>query len=139
MGSDVERKVTMSVPAGLDREDSETIGFVTKSLGCEAIDVDELHQWCYALMQQHNVGDLPSYIFDLAEFAGPFAKIFKLIGFVPDWGGTTRDVAALYGIAVKRGREPMDWPVKPETALRALEERPELEALFRQTFPFISY
>ena len=74
----------MSAPQGLSREDSKAIGFVTKSLGCEAIDLDELHQWCYALIKLHDANDLPSYFFDLAEFQGPFAGGATPVGNEPD-------------------------------------------------------
>lgn len=129
----------MAKAIGLTRDDSAEIGFVLSSLFSSAIDIDELHQWTYKLLEDHEVDDLPPYIFDLMEFEGPLAKVYKLVGFVPSWGGTEEERAALFGIAVKRKRERYEWPIPPEEALRALERNPALMERFRKTFPFLRF
>jgi hypothetical protein len=124
---------------GLTRENSGGIGFVVKCLGCEAIELAELHEWCYSIIRQKDVEEIPPYIFELAEYSDAFAKIFKTIGFVPEWRGSKRDEYALFGIAVRCGRTPFDWPIKPDAAVAALEANPEIEKKFRETFPFVTY
>lgn len=127
----------MSGVAGLTRESSETIGFVLTSLFCSAIDLEELKEWCYHVIGQLEVGEPPGYLFDLAEYSGTLAKIDGVLGFVPTWKHSDEDEAAIYGIAATRGAEMFDWPVDRAAALAALAARPEIEARFRQTFPFI--
>ena len=51
----------------LTRESIETIGSVLTSLFFSAIDLDELKEWCYHIVEQLEVGEPPSYLFDLAE------------------------------------------------------------------------
>ena len=90
-------------------------------------------------MRQYDMSDLPPYIFELAEFDDSFSKVFGVIGFVPDLELSRRAEAALYGIAVRRGKQPFDWPVTPDVALRALLEEPDVEARFRQQFVFVQW
>lgn len=129
----------MADELGLTRENGETIGFVLTSLLCSAIDLDELKEWCYHVIGQLEVGEPPGYLFDLAEHSGALAGIYKPLGFVPSWKHTDEDTSALYGIALRRGRTRYEWPVDREAALSTLAARPEIEARFRQTFPFITF
>ena len=73
---------------GLSRENSETIGFVLTSLLRSAIDLDELKEWCYHVIGHLEVGESPGYLFDLAEYKGVLAGIYKPLGFVPSWKHT---------------------------------------------------
>lgn len=127
----------MGTLAGMTREDSGRIGFVLSALGCEAISMEELKRWCEELLRAHEVSELPDYVLELLEFEEGIAKVFKVVGFVPDSELTQQERNALFGIAVLRGAEPMDWPVKKDAALRALEATPGLKARFRAEFPFI--
>lgn len=68
---------------GLDKQDSDEIGFVIAALFCSALSLDELHKWCFELISAKNPAELPSYIFDLADFKGPPADVFNTIGFAP--------------------------------------------------------
>ncbi|EOV8466305.1 hypothetical protein ACOSC7_004623, partial [Escherichia coli] len=66
--------------------------------------------------------------------------IEKIIGFVPSWKRKKEQEYALYGIAVKQGRNALyDAPVNEKGALDALRKHPEIEKLFRETFPFIRF
>jgi hypothetical protein len=123
----------------ITRDDSETIGFVITSLFCSAIDLKEFHEWCYKIIREHELEELPPYIMELAEFEGALAKLFKVLGFVPSWKHDQDDEAALCGIAMNRGAHRVEWPVSRETALDALRSRPEIESRFRMTFPFVNY
>jgi len=52
---------------GLDRENSETVGFVMTSLFCSAIDLEDLKQWCYHIIGELDPNVIPSYVFDLLD------------------------------------------------------------------------
>jgi hypothetical protein len=132
-----ENRPTMGTLSGMTREDSERIGFVLSALGCEAITTKELRHWCKELIRMHELSELPDYVLELLEFEESFAKVFKVVGFVPDGGLKQQDRNALFGIAVLRGVAPMDWPVKKDAALRALEVSPRLKAKFCAEFPFV--
>lgn len=129
----------MSAAFGLSRENSETIGFVLSSVLQSAIDLEELREWCYHVIGLKEVSDPPRYLFELAEYEGVLAGIYKPLGFVPTWKHTGDDADALYGIAVKRGKSRYEWPIEKEMALAALARRPAIEARFRETFPFIVF
>ena len=124
---------------GLTRESSETIGFVLTSVMCSAIDLEELGDWCYQVIGQLEVEQVPGYVFDLMEYKGTLAGLYKVVGFVPSWTHSDEEVDALYGVAVKRGRDTDDWPITSEAALSALAKCPGIEERFRKTFPFISF
>lgn len=122
---------------GLERSNGELIGFVAACFLCSAIDRRELHEWCLMTIDEHPLEALPQYIFELAEFEGFPAEIYKVIGFVPTWSHDEDDIAALYGIALKRGRERHEWPVPPKVAAMKLAQTPRTQARFESTFPFI--
>lgn len=123
---------------GLSRESSETIGFVLSSLFCSAIDLKELRDWCYLIIDQLDTEKTPAYLYDLAEYNGTLAKIDAVLGFVPTWKHTDEDEDALFGIAAARGFDAFDWPIEREVALTALAARPQVADRFRRTFPFIT-
>lgn len=131
--------ILMGKSKGLDKEDNDQIGFVIAALFCSALSLDELHKWCFELISAKNPAELPSYIFDLADFKGTPAEVFNTIGFAPVWKHTADDRAALFGIAVKRKRERYEWPVHPDLALKRLAQNPAIEHRFRETFPFVEY
>lgn len=124
---------------GLTRENSQTIGFVLSAFAASAIDLGELHDWCSHVIAELDVADVPDYVFDLLDYQGKLAGIYKVVGFVPSWGQTDEQSAALYGIALERGRSRYEWPMDQEVALAALERNPQIRRHFRDTFPFITY
>ncbi|MEW8229304.1 MAG: hypothetical protein AB2745_03195 [Candidatus Thiodiazotropha endolucinida] len=120
----------------LTKDRSETIGFVVACLFSSAIDVSELNQWASTVIEGLDVQDIPDYIFELVEFNGPLAGVYKTIGFSPVWNRFDEEDAALYGIAVKRGREVFDMPVSPASALKSLDDHPHIKDAFNLVFPF---
>jgi hypothetical protein len=126
-------------PTGLDRDDSEQIGFVTECLMCAAIDLRELRAWCVQIIERYPIEAIPEYLFELVDFDGPLAKIYRVIGFVPVWEHDERDIASLYGIAAQRGRERYEWPVPPDVAKEKLRRNRKIQKRFASTFPFISF
>ena len=128
----------MATLPGMTRDDSRRVGFAMAALWSDAITLDELKTWCEKLLLVHEPSELPGYVFELIEYDGSLAKIYKLIGFVPHDGLNQQERNALYGIALMRGARPTDWPVKPEAASRALNAKPTILERFREEFPFIS-
>lgn len=129
----------MASERDLSRENSERIGFVMTSLLCSAIDLEELKEWCYHIIGELDAGAAPGYLFDLLEYNGVLAGIYRSLGFVPSWKHSDEDTSALYGIAVKRRKARYEWPIEPEAALAALARQPQIAARFRETFPFIDF
>lgn len=124
---------------GLTRESSDTIGFVLASLFSSAIDLEELREWCYQIIGKLDAYEAPSYLFDLAEYKGALAGIYKILGFVPNWKHSAKDRAALFGIALRRGKSRFEWPVEKGVAMTALADSSEIERRFRETFPSIAF
>lgn len=124
---------------GLTRENSNLIGFITKSLAYHAIDRKDVREWAIQTVVNNNVDELPMYIINLMDFDDNSEDIYKIIGFVPTWKNYKLQLNALYGIAVKRGRKLTDINLSDKDALNALEKHPEVEKLFRETFPFIDF
>lgn len=123
--------------AGFTKNDSGRIGFVTSCLFAQALDVEEMKQWATNMLAGSE--ESPPYMVDLLEFNSPLADIFQIIGFVPHWPYSEDAELALYGLAFKRGREPYDCPLDRGTALKKLEQHPEVESTFCAEFPFIAY
>jgi len=129
--------VSMGNIAGLNQDDSHLIGFVIAALACGAIDAKDLRTWAEAIVREHDVNDIPAYIFELCDFDGYLKDIYEVVGFVPSWECSRADESALFGIAGRRGAVPFDWPVSQQTAERALARNQQLLDKFRGVFPFI--
>ncbi|OCG35164.1 hypothetical protein A9G29_02405 [Gilliamella sp. Fer2-1] len=101
--------------------------------------MDEVNRWAEKVIGENEVSDLPDYIFDLIDFKGEVTDLRRLIGLFPSWKHTKEQDRAVYGIRVKRGRSLRrdDVSFNEEQALEALKKHPEVEKLFRETFPFI--
>lgn len=123
---------------GLTKEDHDVIGFIIDALFSNAINKEELREWAMGIIRDNDVTDIPDYIFDLADFDEAGFHIYKVIGFVCDWKCTKSQSQALYGIALKRGKD-LGEECTPKAALKALEKHPEVEQRFRETFPFIDF
>ncbi|MBW2956288.1 hypothetical protein [Hafnia paralvei] len=128
---------------GLTKNNSHIIGFVYTCLFCGAITESDINEWAINTVLSRDINCLPTYIIDLMdaqELKSPSRGIEKIIGFVPSWKRKKEQEYALYGIAVKQGRNALyDAPVNEKGALDALRKHPEIEKLFRETFPFIRF
>lgn len=120
----------------LTKDESNTIGFVVACLFSSAIDLNELNQWATSIVERLDVDDIPDYIFELMEFNGPLAGVYKTIGFTPVWNRSDEEDAALYGVAVKRGKDVFDMPVPSASALQNLDDNPHIKDAFNLVFPF---
>lgn len=112
----------------------ELMAFVITCLFCGAISKEELNFWCAQALSLNNS---PAFLYDLMEFHDEIFKVYKVVGYVPNWEHANSDEHALYGIAVRRGVEPYDMPLTPNEALACLEASPDIERLFSQVFDFI--
>lgn len=126
---------------GLIKENSDTLGFVFDCLFSGVINKKEVNLWAEKVIGENEVKDLPDYIFDLIDYNGTAIYLSKLVGFDPIWKHTKSQDMALYGIRLKRGKSLRkdDVSFNAEQALKALEKHPEIEKLFRETFPFIDF
>lgn len=124
---------------GLTRENSDIIGFVTKSLSYLAINRAEVSEWAIKMVAENDINELPNYLIDLMDFNDESPDLFKIIGFVPVWKHNKDQLKALYGIAIKRGKSLSDIDITANEALTALEKYSEIEERFRNTFPFIIF
>ncbi|OCG39208.1 hypothetical protein A9G29_09390 [Gilliamella sp. Fer2-1] len=126
---------------GLVKGNDQTIGFVYSCLLSGIINMDEVNRWAEKVIGENEVSDLPDYIFDVIDFKGEVRELERLIGFFPNWRCTKAQDRAVYGIAVKRGEKLSqdDVSFNEEQALEALKKHPEVEKLFRETFPFIDF
>ncbi|OCG50504.1 hypothetical protein A9G35_00570 [Gilliamella sp. Choc5-1] len=124
---------------GLVKGNDQTIGFVYVCLLSGVINMDEVNRWAEKVIGENEVSDLPDYIFDVIDFKGIVTELERLIGFFPHWKRTKAQDRAVYGLAVKRGEKLSqdDVSFNEEQALEALKKHPEIEKLFRETFPFI--
>ncbi|OCG39205.1 hypothetical protein A9G29_09375 [Gilliamella sp. Fer2-1] len=124
---------------GLVKGNDQTIGFVYSCLLSSVINMDEVTRWAEKVIGENEVSDLPDYIFDLIDFKGGVSDLRRLLDFSPNWRCTKEQDRAVYGIAVKRGEKLSqdDVSFNEEQALEALKKHPEVEKLFRETFPFI--
>lgn len=112
----------------------ELMAFVVTCLFCGAISKDELKVWSARALALDNA---PMFLYDLMNFHGEIFKIYQIIGYVPYWEHAEDDEYALYGIAVRRGFQPYDMPLKADRALACLESKPNIEHLFGRVFDFI--
>lgn len=118
----------------LDSFNDELMAFVITCLFCGAISKYELSTWCAQALSLNNA---PAFLYDLMDFQDEIFKVYKIIGYVPNWEHAEGDEYALYGIAHRRGFKPYDMPVSTTEALIHLEASPHIENLFKEVFTFI--
>ncbi|WP_422463837.1 MULTISPECIES: hypothetical protein [unclassified Endozoicomonas] len=124
--------------SSLTKDDSEAIGFVMGCLFSSSVSVEEFNKWAMMIVDKVELDQIPPFIFDLISFQGSLTDIYKTIGFTPVWKRSNEEDAALFGIAIKRGREVYDMPVSSSVALKCLENNPHIEDIFNEMFPFIT-
>lgn len=119
-----------------DRYSDELLGFVITCLFCEAIDRSELQSWCAGFLGAEGA---PDFLYDLIEFDEPIFKIYKVIGYVPNWSHSKNEEYALYGIALLRGTVPSDMPLSAAEMLDELARLPAIQHMFRKVFPSVVF
>lgn len=119
--------------SGLEKNDSDRIGFVYACLFHQALDVSELNKWAEV---NYDV-DSPGYMLDLIGFDAPLFHLSKVIGFAPVWSRSSEEENALYGIAYSRKNELFDCPISRSEALKFLNDNPHILDRFKKEFPFL--
>lgn len=122
----------------LTKGDSDTLGFVIASLYSGAINKEDLRAWAIGIIRDNEVDNIPGYIFELANFDDRRTVLPRIIGFSYGWKSTKFQHNALYGIALKQGKD-LGEECLPKVALEALKKYSEVEERFRETFPFINF
>ncbi len=123
---------------GIIKGSTHILEFVMDALFSGAIKNEDLKEWATCIIRDNDVTDIPDYIFELSAFNGKRTDLLEVIGFSFDWKCTKSQSSALYGIALKRGKE-LGEECSPKVAMKALEKHPEVEKQFREVFPFIKF
>ncbi len=124
----------------LTKQNSSDIGFSSSSLIAGALTFDESKEWIYYVIEHSD--EVPNYFFDildLKERPDYTRHIREVLGFRPSWGVTEEKMAALIGIGYKRFPEYSMDNASKASAIKALEESPDIDARFRSIFPFIEW
>lgn len=119
--------------SGLEKNDSDRIGFVCACLFHQALDISELNRWAEV---NYDAG-YPDYMLDLIAFDAPLFHLSKVIGFAPVWNRSMEEEKALYGIAYGRKDQLFDCPISRLEALKCLNDNPHILDRFKKEFPFI--
>lgn len=123
----------------LTKNDNADISFASTALIAGVISFDEFKEWLYLVIQ--NDDSCPSYVFDIIDLESKFdytLKMGEILGFIPSWELNDDEEKALDGIGYKRFSDFSSDLAPRQVALAALERNPQVEARFRETFPFIT-
>ena len=118
------------------KENSEDLGFALACLDYQAITIEELKKWLDIVLMDTPTEELPNYFFDLID--GDVFDIFKNMSYVPHSSLSRYEKYALEGIAyIRKVRSLTDMLAKEETALKALQNNPQILERFKKFFPFV--
>ena len=118
------------------KENSEDLGFALACLDYQAITIEELKKWLDIVLMDTPTEELPNYFFDLID--GDVFDIFKNMSYVPHSSLSRYEKYALEGIAyIRKVRSLTDMLAKEETALKALQNDPQILERFKKFFPFV--
>ncbi|MCB1053709.1 MAG: hypothetical protein KDC71_24105, partial [Acidobacteria bacterium] len=112
-------------------------GFVLACLFSNAIDLHEFKLWVDHIIAETPFENIPPYIFDLVDFNEALFHVYRVIGFVPGCNLNEKEEAAIYGIAIARGREVYDLPVPATKAMHCLSTCEHIQHSFQAVFPFL--
>ena len=118
------------------KENCEDLGFALACLDYQAITIEELKKWLDIVLMDTPTEELPNYFFDLID--GDVFDIFKNMSYVPHSSLSRYEKYAVEGIAYIRKIRPLtDMLAKEETALKALQNNPQILERFKKFFPFV--
>ena len=118
------------------KENSEDLGFALACLDYQAITIEELKKWLDIVLMDTPTEELPNYFFDLID--GDVFDIFKNMNYVPHSSLSRYEKYALEGIAyIRKVRSLSDMLAKEETALKSLQNNPQILERFKKFFPFV--
>lgn len=115
------------------------LAFARRCLIAGAVSLEEFHAWVYRVVVE---SDSPQeHLLNLGDATDRFEVILRwrdLVGWLPSWEPSRREEHAIYGIAYARDPEHTADMVDRATALRALEQEPEVKARFFRFFPDVA-
>ena len=118
------------------KDNSKDLGFALSCLFSQAITMNEFKQWLEIVLMDIPTDELPNYFFDLID--EDVFDIFKNMSYVPHSSLSRYEKYALEGIAyIRKVRSLTDMLAKEETALKALQNNPQILERFKQFFPFV--
>ena len=120
----------------IHKENSEDLGFAISCFFKGAITADEFKKWLEIVLMDTPTEELPNYFFDLVD--ADQGHIANDIGYTPRFNLSRYEKYALEGIAyIRKVRSLSDMVVKEETALKALQNNPQILERFKKFFPFV--
>ena len=120
----------------LVRNNSDDIGFVHACLIPGVINLDELKEWIYFVIEHYD--QTPSYFFRILDLNHKFEyNAFEIMGFVPGFEPKKDEYNALIGVGFKRGAINSNDNLTRKDAIKALERNPHIEKKFYEMFPFL--
>ena len=118
------------------KENSEDLGFALMCLSYQSITIEKLKKWLDIVLMDTPTEELPNYFFNLVD--ADQDHIANDIGYVPHCHLSRYEKYALEGIAyLRKVRSLTDMLVKEETALKALQNNPQILERFKKFFPFV--
>ena len=120
----------------IHKENSEDLGFAISCFFKRAITSDEFKKWLDIVLMDTPTEELPNYFFNLVDAdQDHFAND---IGYTPGSNLSRYEKYALEGIAyIRKVRPLIDMVVKEETALKSLQNNPQILERFKKFFPFV--
>ncbi|WP_223202949.1 hypothetical protein [Stenotrophomonas sp. 169] len=112
----------------------ERLGFVIACLLSQAITIDEFNDWAGRALLLEGA---PNFLVDLADFHEAPFKVYRVIGYVPDWTLERSVEHAIIGIAVSRGIIPFEMPISRDEALESIRSNKLVCDMFSMEFPLI--
>ena len=110
------------------KENSNDLGFVLSCFFSQAITMNEFKKWLDIVIMDTPTNELPNYFFDLVDFNQANFHLTNVIGFSPSNEGIAY---------IRKVRPLIDMSVKEETALKALQNNPQILERFKKFFPFV--
>ena len=120
----------------LDRDDFEDIGFVKTCFIADIINICELKDWIYLVIEKQD--EVPFYLFKMLELKSKRDfKPLDIIGYVPFWMHTDAEYDALLGVGYLRSGDFWSDKVSRHKALERLNNNMHIRARFYEMFPFL--
>ena len=120
----------------IHKENSEDLGFAISCFFKGAITADEFKKWLEIVLMDTPTEELPNYFFNLVD--ADQDHIANDIGYAPISNLSRYEKYALEGIAyIRKVRPLIDMVVKEETALKSLQNNPQILERFKKFFPFV--
>ena len=119
------------------RNNNEDLGFALNCLFNQAISLKEFREWLEIVIEDNDISNVPSYIFELLDFGGKLFELNNIIGFTSDYEPSEKDEKAVIGIAFLRNTDVYDVDIDKAEAIKALKANNDIYQKFVKFFPFV--